>query len=124
MYSLIRKIAFANRGSCTQSQKAQFRIDTIPSCTILNIHHPTWTQSRIDTIPNKHNPEWTRFPNGHDFQWTRFQMDTIPNVHLHLYSYLDILYALLGKNCFTKTMIKIKINFLSAFNNAKILCCN
>ena len=64
------------------------RMDTIP-----NGHNPEWTQSRMDTIPNGHhghhpghNPEWTpsrmdTIPNGHNPEWTQSRMDTIPNGH-------------------------------------------
>ena len=31
----------------------QSRVDTIPKG-----HNPEWTPSRIDTIPNEHDPEW------------------------------------------------------------------
>ena len=49
---------------------------------------PNGTRSRMDTIPNGHDPEWTRsrmdtIPNGHDPEWTQSRTDTIPNEHLH-----------------------------------------
>ena len=58
-------------GSCTRS-----RMDTIP-----NGHNPEWTQSRMDTIPNGHHPEWTpsrmdTIPNGHNLEWSRSLMNT------------------------------------------------
>ena len=49
--------------------------------TIAQKNNPKWTQSRIDTIPNGqfrmntisngYDPEWTQYPNEHDFEWTR-----------------------------------------------------
>ena len=39
-------------------------MDSIP-----NGHHPEWTPSRMDTIPNGYHP------NGHHPEWTPFQLD-------------------------------------------------
>ena len=65
----------------TIPNRHQSRMDTNP-----NGHHPEWTPSRMNTIPNEHHPEWTRsrmdtITNGHDPEWTRSRMDTIPNGH-------------------------------------------
>ena len=50
--------------------------------TIPKGHNPEGTLSRMDTIPNKHDPEFTRIPNGHDPEWTQSRMGTIPNEHI------------------------------------------
>ena len=65
----------------TRSRNTQSRMDTIP-----NGHHPEWTRFQMDTIPNGHNPECTQSrmdttPNGHNPEWTKSRMDTIPNGH-------------------------------------------
>ena len=81
---------------------------TIP---ILNEHHSEWTpsqmaQSRMNTILNGHHPEWN-FLSGHHPEWTSSQVDTIPNEHLHLYSYFGVfqLLFLLQKRGFMQKLI-------------------
>ena len=88
---------------------------TVLNGKILNGRYPEWTQSQMDTIPNGYDPEWTppqmdTITNGHNYEWAQLRMGTITigtitNEHLHVYSYLGVLYVLLGKNSFIKTMI-------------------
>ena len=73
------------------------QMDTIPKGTILNVHHPEWTQSRMETIPIGHHPEWTQF-----------RMDTIPNEHLH--SHGSVVYAILVRT-FNKDDFNQKLIF-------------
>ena len=49
-----------------------------------NRYFPEWTQSRMDMIPNG------TIPNGHDSKWAKSPINTIPNRHLHLQSYLAL----------------------------------
>ena len=43
-----------------------------------NGYCPEWTPSRMDAISKGHHPEWT------PSRMYIIQMDTIPNVHLHV----------------------------------------
>ena len=73
------------RSRKTHSRNTPSQIDTIPE------HNHEWIPSQMDTISNKHDPEWTpsrigtipngldTIPNGHNPEWTPSRMEPTPN---------------------------------------------
>ena len=111
--------------------------------TIPNGHDPHYTQSRIDTISNVQDTEWTQpqmarygmdpIPNGNNPKWIQSRMDTIPNGHGREYTRLRIDPFL--KRLYPELALTFRNNYLSvvyvfllctlyknAFNEKLILC--